>query len=159
MLSVVNELIKKFRINVNQIIANSDNTMEDIINESFIVVSDNYEQIKDNDRVFINELKTRCLRFNKYGRRIESKERWEKYNELEQRMVENFRNILNIDEDILCLIVDIKNIIGENNYIFLLDYFTYTGKVVSKKYGISEPTMRKRVSELIEKLRRSYGRC
>ena len=159
MLDVVNELIKKFRINVNQILANSDNTMEDIINESFIVVSDNYDQIKNNDRIFINELKTRCLRFNKYGRRIESKERWEKYNELEKRMIENFRNMLNIDEDILCLIIDIKNIIGENNYIFLLDYFTYTGKVVSKKYGISEPTMRKRAYELIEKLRRDYGRC
>ena len=66
MLHIVNELIKKFRININQIVTNSDNTIDDIENEAFIVLSENYNEIMNNNRVFINELKKKCLKFNKY---------------------------------------------------------------------------------------------
>ena len=71
MLHTVNELIKKFRININQIVTNSDNTIDDVENEAFIVLSENYNEIMNNNRVFINELKKKCLKFNKYGKRIE----------------------------------------------------------------------------------------
>ncbi len=56
MMKKAEQLIKKFRININQIIANSDNTMDDIRNEAYLVVADNYSSIQKNERVFINEL-------------------------------------------------------------------------------------------------------
>lgn len=67
MLSTVNSLISKFKINVNQIISNSDHDREDILNESYLVVQEHYDKIVKNERVFINELKTRGLKFNKYN--------------------------------------------------------------------------------------------
>ena len=131
MVNIVNTLISKFIINVNQIINNSDNTMEDIKNEAYIVVDNNYSKIKENERVFINELKTRCLKFNKYGKRIESKERWKEFNNREEAMVEQFNNEYDINEDVLCQLLDVKEIIGEESYKFLIDYYNFGSKETS----------------------------
>ena len=154
MVDIVNTLISKFIINVNQIINNSDNTMEDIKNEAYIVVDNNYTRIKENERVFINELKTRCLKFNKYGKRIESKERWKEFNNREEAMVEQFNNEYDINEDVLCQLLDVKEIIGEESYKFLIDYYNFGSKKTSLRYHISEPTVKKRVNEMISKVRR-----
>ena len=154
MVNIVNTLISKFIINVNQIINNSDNTMEDIKNEDYIVVDNNYTRIKENERVFINELKTRCLKFNKYGKRIESKERWKEFNNREEAMVEQFNNEYDINEDVLCQLLDVKEIIGEESYKFLIDYYNFGSKETSSRYHISEPTVKKRVNEMISKVRR-----
>lgn len=154
MVNIVNTLISKFIINVNQIINNSDNTMEDIKNEAYIVVDNNYTKIKENERVFINELKTRCLKFNKYGKRIESKERWKEFNNREEAMVEQFNNEYDINEDVLCQLLDVKEIIGEESYKFLIDYYNFGSKETSLRYHISEPTVKKRVNEMISKVRR-----
>lgn len=154
MVNIVNTLISKFIINVNQIINNSDNTMEDIKNEAYIVVDNNYSRIKENERVFINELKTRCLKFNKYGKRIESKERWKEFNNREEAMVEQFNNEYDINEDVLCQLLDVKEIIGEESYKFLIDYYNFGSKETSLRYHISEPTLKKRVNEMISKVRR-----
>lgn len=154
MVNIVNTLISKFIINVNQIINNSDNTMEDIKNEAYIVVDNNYSRIKENERVFINELKTRCLKFNKYGKRIESKERWKEFNNREEAMVEQFNNEYDINEDVLCQLLDVKEIIGEERYKFLIDYYNFGSKETSLRYHISEPTVKKRVNEMISKVRR-----
>lgn len=154
MLSVVNNMIQKFRININQIIANSDNTIEDIINESCIVIKEHKEAIECNNNVFINELRKKCLRFNKYGKRIESKERWKEFNNREEAMVEQFNNEYDINEDVLCLLLDVKEIIGEESYKFLIDYYNFGSKETSLRYHISEPTVKKRVNEMISKVRR-----
>lgn len=154
MVNIVNTLISKFIINVNQIINNSDNTMEDIKNEAYIVVDNNYSRIKENERVFINELKTRCLKFNKYGKRIESKERWKEFNNREEAMVEQFNNEYDINEDVLCQLLDVKEIIGEESYKFLIDYYNFGSKETSLRYHMSEPTVKKRVNEMISKVRR-----
>lgn len=154
MVNIVNTLISKFIINVNQIINNSDNTMEDIKNEAYIVVDNNYSRIKENERVFINELKTRCLKFNKYGKRIESKERWKEFNNREEAMVEQFNNEYDINEEVLCQLLDVKEIIGEEGYKFLIDYYNFGSKETSLRYHISEPTVKKRVNEMISKVRR-----
>lgn len=154
MVNIVNTLISKFIINVNQIINNSDNTMEDIKNEAYIVVDNNYSRIKENERVFINELKTRCLKFNKYGKRIESKERWKEFNNREEAMVEQFNNEYDINEDVLCQLLDVKEIIGEESYKFLIDYYNFGSKETSLRYHISEPTVKKRVNEMISRVRR-----
>lgn len=154
MLSVVNNMIQKFRININQIIANSDNTIEDIINESCIVMKEHKEAIECNNNVFINELRKKCLRFNKYGKRIESKKQWEIFNNREQAMVEQFNNEYDINEDVLCQLLDVKEIIGEESYKFLIDYYNFGSKETSLRYHISEPTVKKRVNEMISKVRR-----
>lgn len=154
MLDIVNSLIRKFRINVNQIIANSDNTIEDVTNEAYIVVDENLSKIMKNERVFINELKTRCLKFNKYGKRIESKDRWEVFNSREENIANTIATSCTINEDMLCLKLDIKDVVGEENYNFLLDYFSYPKAYMSLKYKISEPTINKRAKKLIDRLRR-----
>ena len=128
--------------------------MEDIKNEAYIVVDNNYTRIKENERVFINELKTRCLKFNKYGKRIESKERWKEFNNREEAMVEQFNNEYDINEDVLCQLLDVKEIIGEESYKFLIDYYNFGSKETSLRYHISEPTVKKRVNEMISKVRR-----
>lgn len=153
LLEITNSLIKKFKINIEQIRKCTDNTYEDLKNEAYIIVHDNIESILNNERVFINELKTKCLRFNKYGKRIESKERFEKFNEYENNMVEESDNEMNMDEDKICMLVDIKELIGEDNYNFLLDYYNYGAKTISYKYGISECSTRKRASNLVKKIR------
>ena len=101
-LDFTNSLLNKFNININQIIRCSDNTLSDIKNEAFIVVFENLNKIKHNERTFINELKTKCLKFNKYGKRIESKDRFERFNHYENEMIETKINDLDLDEDTLC---------------------------------------------------------
>lgn len=152
-LTKVDNLINKFKININQIIRCSDNTINDVKNEAFIIVFNNLNKIQENERVFINELKTKCLKFNKYGKRIESKERFEKFNDYEIRMVEDTENNLNIDEDKICYLLDIKNIIGDKNYNFLIEYYGMGCDFICTKYHISKDLARKRVSNLIKEIR------
>lgn len=152
-LTKVDNLINKFKININQIIRCSDNTINDVKNEAFIIVFNNLNKIQENERVFINELKTKCLKFNKYGKRIESKERFEKFNDYEIRMVEDTENNLNIDEDKICYLLDIKNIVGEENYKYLIEYYGMGSDFICTKYHISKDLARKRVSNLIKEIR------
>lgn len=156
MIKIAEQLIKKFRININQIIANSDNTMDDIRSEAYLVVADNYSSIQENERVFINELKTRCLKFNKYGKRIESKERWEEFNKREEQLANILPIMSSMDDDKLCMLIDIKDEIGEENYKFLLDYFSISRKEMCTKYHISEPTVRKKAKDLLDRLREVF---
>lgn len=69
-------------------------------------------------------------------------------------MVSLAENEFNIDEDTLCMLEDVKEIIGEESYDFLIYYYTYGCKLTSNKFDISEPTVRKRVNEYIRLLRR-----
>lgn len=148
-----NSLLKKFKINIDQILRCSDNTMEDIKNEAFIVVFDNFDSIKSNERLFINKLKSSCLKFNKYGKRIESKERFNRFNEYENRLIENTENTLDLDEDLLCSIMDVKNYLSKEDYDFLIEYYGIGCEYVSDKYNISKELARKRVSNLLKKIR------
>lgn len=152
-LNTVNDLINKFRININQIIKCSDNTINDIKNEAFIIVFNDFNKIKSNERFFINELKTKCLKFNKYGKRIESKERFERFNNYENRMVEDKENLLNIDEDKICYLLDIKNIVGQDNYNYLIEYYGMGCDFICTKYHINKVLARKRASNLIKEIR------
>lgn len=154
MLERLNYLLKHFHINIQQIIHNSDNEMEDIINEAYIVLYEHYEDIQKNDKVFINELKKRCLKFNKYNRRIDTKTKWEEFNELEQQMFTNSNLYKEIDANSMCLLIDIQNIIGEKNYQFLIDYYNYGYKEVARKYNISPDCARKRTSLLIKQIQK-----
>lgn len=148
-----NSLLKKFKINIDQILRCSDNTMEDIKNEAFIVVFDNFDSIKSNERLFINKLKSNCLKFNKYGKRIESKERFNRFNEYENRLIKDTENTLDLDEDLLCSIIDIKNYLSKEDYDFLIEYYGIGCEYVSDKYNISKELARKRVSNLLKKIR------
>lgn len=155
-LDFTNSLLNKFNININQIIRCSDNTLSDIKNEAFIVVFENLNKIKNNERTFINELKTKCLKFNKYGKRIESKDRFERFNQYENEMIETKINDLDLDEDTLCTLIDIKNLLKEQEYIFLLEYYGMGCEYVSNKYNIRKDLVRKRVSNLIKYIRDNY---
>lgn len=151
MLSMVNMMINKFRININQIIANSDNTIDDIVNEAFIVIEENKNEIEKNQRVFINELKTRCLKFNKYGKRIESKKRWEEFNDRENSI--DLVNNLDINEDLICIMNDVKQIIGKENYDFLIDYYSYGVEKTANKYKSTYGATKRKASYLVNKIR------
>lgn len=148
------KLMNKFKINIDYIIKCSDNTMEDLRNEAFIIVFNYYDKIKDNEKVFINELRNNCLKFNKYGKRIESKKRFEKFNNYENRMVELEENNYDLDENKICLLSDIQNIIGINNYNFLLEYYSMGCEYIANKYSISQDLARKRISNLLKKIRK-----
>lgn len=156
--NIVDDLLRQFKINVNQIISNSDNTLEDLRNEAVLIVQDKLSSIQKDKRVFINELKKRCLKFNKYSKRIESKERWEIFNNYETRLIETITNPYNTDENLVSLKVDITGIVGEENYNLLIDYFTLKIKDVAVKYGISETELEDKVMKLLIKIRRAYGR-
>lgn len=101
MLDKLDYLLQHFHIDIHQIINNSDNTFDDIKNEGYIVLHEHYDEIEKDNKVFINELRKRCLKFNKYNRRIDTKAKWEEFNNLK----ENLRNEVNlysqIDEDTL----------------------------------------------------------
>ena len=154
MLELLDILLRKFNINIRQIINNSDNTFEDIRNEGYIVLYEHYDDIIKDNNVFINELRKKCLRFNKYGKRIDTKSKWEEYNALEDTMnnISNFYTQIN--EDLLCSMCDIKDLIGEDNYKFLIDYYGLGYKKTAEKYNISSHLSRKRASLLIEKIRK-----
>lgn len=153
LLEFTDKLLRKFKININQIIRCSDNTLEDIRNEAFIVVFDNLSSVEENERVFINKLKSNCLKFNKYGRRIESKDRFEKFNEYENKLVEEENNSLDLDEEKLCTLLDIQNLISKKDYEFLIDYYSLGCELTSVKYNINKDLTRKRVSNLIKEIR------
>lgn len=153
LLEFTDKLLRKFKININQIIRCSDNTLEDIRNEAFIVVFDNLSSVEENERVFINKLKSNCLKFNKYGKRIESKDRFEKFNEYENKLVEEENNSLNLDEEKLCTLLDIQNLISKKDYEFLIYYYSLGCELTSVKYNINKDLTRKRVSNLIKEIR------
>lgn len=153
LLEFTDKLLRKFKININQIIRCSDNTLEDIRNEAFIVVFDNLSSVEENERVFINKLKSNCLKFNKYGKRIESKDRFEKFNEYENKLVEEENNSLDLDEEKLCTLLDIQNLISKKDYEFLIDYYSLGCELTSVKYNINKDLTRKRVSNLIKEIR------
>lgn len=151
MLNKLDYLLQHFHINIHQIINNSDNTFDDIKNEGYIVLHEHYNEIEKDNKVFINELRKRCLKFNKYNRRIDTKAKWEEFNNLE----ENLRNEVNlysqIDEDTLCSIADIENIVGKSNLEFLIYYYNYGYAKTALQYNLSPDTTRKRASLLIKK--------
>lgn len=153
LLEFTDKLLRKFKINISQIIRCSDNTLEDVRNEAFIVVFDNLSSVEENERVFINKLKSNCLKFNKYGKRIESKDRFEKFNEYENKLVEEENNSLDLDEEKLCTLLDIQNLISKKDYEFLIDYYSLGCELTSVKYNINKDLTRKRVSNLIKEIR------
>lgn len=157
MLELLDILLRKFNINIRQVINNSDNTFEDIRNEGYIVLYEHYDDIIKDNNVFINELRKKCLRFNKYGKRIDTKSKWEEYNALEDTMNNISNSYTQINEDLLCSMCDIKDLIGEDNYKFLIDYYGLGYKKTAEKYNISSHLSRKRASLLIEKIRKGIG--
>lgn len=157
MLSIINNMIQKFRINVNQILANSDNTIEDIINESCIVLQEHREAIEENNNIFINELRKRCLKFNKYGKRLDSKKQWEVFNDREETLQYEYHNPMDINEDIICGINDVKKLISKEEYDFLIGYYSYGGNYTANKYNMKEEFVRKRVHLLINKVKKKMG--
>ena len=157
MLELLDILLRKFNINIKQIINNSDNTFEDIRNEGYIVLYEHYDDIIKDNNVFINELRKKCLRFNKYGKRIDTKSKWEEYNALEDTMNNISHSYTKINEDLLCSMCDIKDLIDEDNYKFLIDYYGLGYKKTAEKYNISSDLSRKRASLLIEKIRKGIG--
>lgn len=157
MLKLLDKLLKDFHINIQQIIKNSDNEYEDIKNEAYIVLYENYDEILKDKRVFINKLKAKCLKFNKYGKRIESAERWKYFNDKELQMDEQSEKQKEINENHLCILLDVKRIVGDDNYNFLIDYYSLGYKETSIKYEISPDLTRKRVSLLLDKIRKEMG--
>lgn len=147
-LELANMLIKRFIININQIIVNSDNEMGDILSEAYIVIYEHYDEILDNERVFINEMKKRCLRNNKYGKRIESIERWKYFNGLESSIPERMSYTFKINEDLIVGIDAIKGVTTKEEYDFLICYYEYGSEKTSTIYGISNTTCRQRVCRL-----------
>lgn len=151
---ITNELLKNFSINVRQIIANSDNEYEDVRQEAFIVVHENYDLIKENKNNFIYLLRKATLKFNKYGTRIETNARWKKYNELEESMVDKMENNLDFDEDLFLGIESIKKYCSNNEYEFLIHYFEYKAKDTAKKYGITEQSVYKKKENIINRIKK-----
>lgn len=151
-LELTNKLIKRFIININQIITNSDNEMCDILGEAYIVVYENYDAIIENERVFINEMKKKCLRNNKYGKRIESIERWEYFNNLESSIPERMSYTFEINEDLIVGLDAIKKCITEDEYNFLICYYENGSDKTSSVYGITNTTCRQRVCRLKKKI-------
>lgn len=157
MIDTVNKMIKKFRININHIINNSDNTIEDIQSESFLVLHDFMDKIKDNEKVFINELKSRCLKFNKYNRIMNTKEDWNRFNEYEERLKDEYENGMEINEDAVLGLQMIKEVTNEEEYSFLIYYYSYGQEETSKKYNLKAGTLRKRVHILINKIKKELN--
>ncbi|MGL5100802.1 MAG: hypothetical protein ACRC6B_12375 [Fusobacteriaceae bacterium] len=150
----VNRLLSKFRINVNHIINNTDNTIEDIKSEAYLVLHTNLERIELDERVFINELKNNCLKFNKYNRVMNTKVDWERFNRYEERLQHEYSNGMEIDEDMILGLHLIKDVADEEEYQLLLDYYRYGQKLTSEKYNMKEGTIRKRVFKLIQRLKK-----
>lgn len=157
MLEATQKLLKKFRINISQIIRNSDNTMEDIESESYLVLHDFFDSIRENENIFINELRRKCLRFNKYGKRIDSKRDWDRFNAYEKALEADYENPMDTNEDLILNINLVKEIVSEEEYSFLIYYFGYGQEETSKKYNIKEGTARKRVHVLISKIKKELG--
>lgn len=157
MIETVHNMIRKFRININQIIRNSDNTIEDIESESFLVLHDFFDKIKENEKVFINELRSRCLKFNKYGKRLDNKEDWDRFNRYEESLQNEYKNSLEINEDLILNINIIKEKICEEEYSFLIHYFRYGQEETSKRYDLKKGTVRKRVHTLINKIKKELN--
>ena len=155
-METVDTLLKKFIINVNQIQNNSDNDMDDIRNEAVIVVIEFYEQIQENSQVFINELKRRCLKFNKYNRRIESKERWERFNSYEEMLPDSCECVTRFDDDIFYNMIDIESLIGAEQLQFLIDYYSYGVEKLASKTGKNTSSVKKKAKKLRDYIRKNY---
>lgn len=156
-LELTQSLIKKFIINIRQIVSNSDNDIEDILGEAYIVVWDNYERIINNERTFINEMKTKCLRHNKYGRRIESAARWSYFNQLEESLPERMGYTFEINEDLIVGLDTVKQYVSEDEYDFLIFYYENGNSKTSSQYNVSENACRQRVYKLKRKINKEMS--
>lgn len=154
MIELVDELMKKYHINIRYIMNNSDNDMEDIKVESYIIVQENFDKLKECDKCFIPLLKKSCLKNNKYGKRIESKDRWEKFNELERDIPNRVETYSEIDEDKFCCLEAIKSLLTEEQYYFLLYFYAYGCASTAKKYKKSEDTIYNKVHKLVKKIQK-----
>lgn len=153
------ELMEKYSFVISKIISNSDNTMDDVKNEAYIVTKLHYDEILEDNKIFINELKKCCLKFNKYSRRIDTIDKWKEFNDLESNMLSQKEqcNNMNIDDDKLCKLITIQTLISDEDYNFLLCYFGYGLEYTSKKYNITESNTRVKVHRLINFLRGNMG--
>ena len=151
-LELTETLIKKFIINVRQIVNNSDHEMEDMFGEAYLVVYENYEKIISNERIFINELKTKCLRHNKYGKRIESSSRWQYFNQLEETLPERIGYSFEINTDMIVGLDAIRQYLSKDEYDFLLYYYEWGLNKTSKDYNIKPTTCRQRVFRLKQRI-------
>lgn len=158
LLELLDKLLKKFNINIRHIINNSDNTYEDVKNDGYIILYEHYDEIIKDDRVFINELKKKCLKFNKYNRRIDTKKKWQEFNDLEDLMNNISNSHTRINEDIICDIADIQNIVSKEEYNFLIDYYNLGYEKTAEKYNISNNYSRRKASSLINKIREVINR-
>lgn len=154
MLELLEKLLRQYHINIQQIINNSDNTYEDIKNDAYIVLYENYDDIINDNKVFINKLKARCLKFNKYGKRIESCERWKYFNDKEDIMNSTLTSYDELNEGLMCSMIDIENIVGKNDYKFLIYYYNHGHIITAKHYNMTETSVRKKVSNLLIKIRK-----
>ncbi|MGL5963193.1 MAG: hypothetical protein ACRCZ2_02155 [Fusobacteriaceae bacterium] len=150
----VEKYIRKFRINVNYILKNSDNDMDDIRSEAYLILHEFVDSIKENEKVFINELKRRCLRFNKYGKRLDSKSGWERNNRYEKMLQDEYDNEMEIDENLILGIHVIKQIVSEEEYSFLLYYYDNGQEETSKRYGMTTGAIRKKAHVLISRVKK-----
>ncbi|MEG0151655.1 MAG: hypothetical protein RR744_00550 [Cellulosilyticaceae bacterium] len=147
-LTLTDELIKKFIINIKQIVSNSDNEIGDIIGEAYLVVYSNYESILQNERVFINELKKKCLRNNKYGKRIESSDRWKYFNQLEESLPKRMDYAYEINVDYIVNLDAIRKHISDDEYSFVLSYYDLGMVKFSEKNNISPNACRQKVHRI-----------
>ncbi|MGL6101314.1 MAG: hypothetical protein ACRC0G_17045, partial [Fusobacteriaceae bacterium] len=153
----VEKYIRKFRINVNHILANSDNDIDDIRIEAYLILHEFVDSIKENEKVFINELKKKCLRFNKYGKRLDSKSGWERNNRYEKMLQDEYDNGMEIDENLILGIHVIKQIISEEEYSFLLYYYDNGQEETSKRYGMTIGAIRKKVHSLTSRAKKEVA--
>lgn len=157
MVEMIDTMIKKFRINVNYILKNSDNTIEDVRGESYIVLHEFINNIKENEKVFINELRNRCLKFNKYNRVMNTKEDWKRFNGYEENLQLEYDNGMEINEDTILGIHMIKEKTCEEEYSFLMFYHRYGQEETSKKYNLKAGTVRKRVHTIQQRIKKELG--
>lgn len=151
---MIKTLLKKFNINIKQILSVSDNTLEDIEQEAHIVFIEFEKEINKNEKVFINELKKRCLSFNKYGKRIDSHKEFDRFNQYEENMINQVHTTSYISEDTILGLAIIKDNCSEEEYNLLLDYHRFGQKLTSIKYNIKESTLRKRICDLQNRIRK-----
>lgn len=151
-LEMTESLIKKFIINIIQIINNSDNEMEDMLGEAYLVVYENYKIILSNERVFINELKKKCLRNNKYGKRIESSKRWTYFNQLEESLPERMGYSFEINTDKIVGLDTIKQYVSKDEYDFLIYYYDWGLNKTASEYDIKPGACRQRVHRIKKRI-------
>lgn len=150
-------LLKQFSKNVQQIILVSDHEYEDIVNESYLVYYEHKDRIHENKNVFINELRKKCLKFNKYGKRLDCKRDFERFNQYESEMVDEVDTETESKENDIVDLISIQSVCTEDEYNFLLNYYRYGQTKCSEIYNIKVSTLRKRVFDLQNKIKKKLG--